>query len=167
MNRTASELRSPPRPLVPGDIPVDRIFVRSVTAHCLAAWRGQGVVAADIAAELWPRDLGTNALITRAATGPATIGTTGWADALAARATGAFIGSLQTSAAARLIAASLQINLPGYATVTLPRASSTGNPQWVSEANPLPVAQAIVAAPVLGPQACGYFLRLMSSGTAG
>jgi hypothetical protein len=143
-----------PLPFTPQDIPVDKTLIRAAASHFVAAaLGGPSSYPERVCRQLWPKDPVALALVTRAPTAPATIGGAGWADALAAKATAAFIGSLQSSAASRLIAASLQINIPGVATITLPRASfSAGSaPLWVAEAGPIPVGQALILAPMLGP----------------
>jgi hypothetical protein len=142
---------SPPRPIVPSDISADRIFVRAVAAHCVAAARGPSASPSEISRQFWPRDAATHALIERAATAPATTVTAGWAAELAARATGAFIGSLLDSAAAALIGASPRFAMNGIYTLALPRASSTGGAAWIGEGSPIVIPQAALVAPLLGP----------------
>lgn len=132
-----------PRPFVPSDLPKDKILVRAVCAHVAAA-ATPGGHAADIARERWPRDAATLALIQRAASVPASTTGSGWADALAAQATGAFIASLQPSAGASLIAAGVQFDMAGRRQINLPRAQSTGTGRWVGEGQPIPVAQAVL-----------------------
>jgi hypothetical protein len=142
----------PSLPFTPSDIPNHLAFVRAVAAYCVAAARGPSSFPEAVCRQLWPKDAVSLAIVQRAATGPATIGGSNWASQLAATAISSFVGTLQQSAGARLIAAGLQLNgLPGYAQITLPRAAFTGTPGWVAEGAPIPVAQGVTAAAVLGP----------------
>jgi hypothetical protein len=140
MNATASNR------LVPSDRRADETLSRATTAHCVAAARGMGarpeqIAPEQIARQFWPRDAATLALIGRSAIGGATTTTSGWAaELVAARAVAGFLGTLQASTAARRIAAAMQISLPGYAQIVLPRASSTGTPKWTAEGQPIVVA---------------------------
>jgi len=139
-----------PKPFLPSDLPADKILVRAATAYAVAAAQGPGERPERIAREFWPRDSATLSLIERAATAPATTTTAGWAAELAGRAAASFVGSLQESAAARLIAASTTYAMPGVATITLPR-TATVSGAFVAEGAPIPVAQAVITGPTLGP----------------
>lgn len=151
MNTATASRTSEPRPFLPSDLPRDRLLPRAVAAHCVAAARGPGVFPGKICQQFWPRDAASLMLIERSATAPATTTTAGWAAELAAHAIASFVGSLQDSAAAKLIMAGQRFEMPGVATITLPRASSTGGSSWVLEGAPVPVVQATIAGPQLGP----------------
>jgi hypothetical protein len=149
--KSAAVTASPrPLPLIPSDLPRDKILVRAVLAHAVAAGRpGFGHKAADIARQFWPRDSATFELVTRAASSPATTTTSGWASDLAGFATAAFLGSLQNNAAAELLNRAPRFNLAGISHVNLPRASAAGASQWVVEGAAAPVAQGITVGPAL------------------
>jgi len=140
-----------PKPFLPSDLPADRILVRSVTAHAVAAARDNGALPEVICQRFWPKDAATHALIVRSVSSPGTSITAGWAAELAGRSVASFVGSLQNSAGARLIEAGTVYTMPGVATITLPRASTTPVPQWILEGAPIAVAQAVIAGPQLGP----------------
>ena len=142
------------RPFLPRDLDPVRPFVRAVAASVIAAASGPGNNPADVATRAWGKHPGnqvTLALIQRAASSPATSFTSGWAAELAATSVGAFVGSLQESAAARLIAAAPRLSLAGVAQLTLPRATSTGVAGWVLEGAAAPAASAVIGGPTLGP----------------
>lgn len=140
-----------PRPLVPGDLPANKILIRAVVAHAVSASR-VGTRPEQIAREFWPRDAASHGFVERAAVSGATTTQSGWASQLVGSAVGAFIGSLQdNSAAAALISAAPRFNMPGYGQIVLPRASSTGTPGWISEADPIPAGAGVIAGPILGP----------------
>jgi hypothetical protein len=152
MNTSLPSRPDRPLPFTPSDIPAVKLLIRAVAAHAVAAARGPSVSPGEISRQFWGRDAATFALIERAATAPATTVTAGWAAELAAKATGAFIGNLQDSAAAALIGAAPRFTMSGIYTLALPRASSTGGAAWVGEGSPIVIPQAaFVAAPTLGP----------------
>ena len=152
MNTSLPSKPERPLPFTPSDIPADKLVIRAVAAHAVAAARGPSVSPGEISRQFWPRDAATHALIERAATAPATTVTAGWAAELAARATGAFIGSLLDSAAAALIGASPRFAMNGIYTLALPRPSSTtGGAAWIGEGSPIVIPQAALVAPLLGP----------------
>jgi hypothetical protein len=140
-----------PKPFLPSDLPADKLLIRAVAAHAVAAARGPGESPDQIARQFWPRDAATHALIQRAATAPATTVTAGWAAELAIRTTGGFIASLLDSAAAALIGAAPRFTMSGIYTVALPRATSTGGAAWIGEGSPIVIPQGALVAPLLGP----------------
>lgn len=148
---SASARAERPLPFTPADLPAHKILIRAVAAHCVAVARGHGELPEQICRQYWPRDQASFDLLNKASVSPASTSVTGWSAELVASATASFVGALQDSAAARLIEASTLFNLPRYATVHLPRASSTGTPQWVLEGAPIAVGQGVLTAPTLGP----------------
>jgi hypothetical protein len=138
-----------PKPFLPSDLPRHQLLPRAVLAHAVAAVTGRQ--AGTVSRDFWPRDPATLALIVRAATAPATSITAGWAAELGATALGAFLGSLQDSAAAALFAAAPRYDLAGLAQLSLPRASSTGSAAWTAEGAPIVVPQGVIAGVPLGP----------------
>jgi len=157
--QTLASLR---RPLVPEDVnPKDRAgeLFRSVTRAATAALLnrirsphdGQGE---RVLAECWPADRNALAILTRAATAPATTTTAGWAAELALATTaGVFLSSLPESAASRLFAAGLMLPLDGVASIKVPYAAATPSlaPSIVAEGAPIPVRQAGITTVTLGP----------------
>ena len=107
-----------------------------------------------ILAEAWPGDRHALAILTRAATAPATTTTAGWAAELAVTTTAnAFLGSLSPSAASRLFAAGLVLPLDGVAALRVPYQAATPSlaPSLVAEGAPIPVRQAALTTVTLGP----------------
>jgi hypothetical protein len=137
-----------PKPFLPSDIPADRLLSRAVLCHIVAAGRHDD--PANVAKSFFPKDLPVLSLV-RAASAPAATTTSGWADVLAITSTAAFLGSLQDTAAGALLAAGARFDLAGLGHINLPRASSTGAPQWIAEGGPIPVPQGITVASQLGP----------------
>jgi hypothetical protein len=95
-------------------------------------------------------------ILTRAATTPATITGTGWADALAATSIQDLLMQIASvSAAAALIGRGLQLDFAGYASIKVPGrlvdASDAGS--WVIEDQPAPVrSQRITGGTTLVPR---------------
>jgi hypothetical protein len=143
---TASSLS---KPLVPADIRPERALVRVATAYAAAAARGPGYSPYQQLLGMFPRDQVARALCQRAASAPATIGQTGWADVLAITAVSAFIRDLRDSAAAVLINAGVRLNLTGAGRVSLPRVSSRGVAGWVTEGSVIAVAQGVTTSGAL------------------
>jgi len=143
--------RTEPRPFLPSDMPRHRSLPRAVLAHAVAAVKGHQ--AADISRSYWPRDPVTLGLVQRSASSPATTITSGWAaELMTSSSTGAFLGSLQDSAAATLFARAPRFDLSsGLNSISLPRAVSTGAASWVAEASPIPVPSGLLAGTPLGP----------------
>lgn len=141
---------APRKPFLPSDLPAERILPRAILAHAVAATT-PGKYADVVARAYWPRDPRTLALVQRATTIPATTTLTGWAADLAHTAVGAFLGSLQDSAAASLFAAAARYDLSGLGQLTLPRASSTGGAAWVGEGSAIQVPQGVITGSTLGP----------------
>jgi hypothetical protein len=127
----------------------ERILPRAVFARIVAATKHDDPIA--VAGRFWPRDRGTLALLERAAVPPAETATAGWADALAAQAMGAFLGSLQPNAGAALLQAGTLYDLTGRVKINLPRANTTGTAHWVAEGAPIPVGQGHTQTIPLGP----------------
>src|SRR5262245_50215168 len=138
-----------PKAFLPSDMPRHRLLPRAILAHAVAAANGGS--PANVSASYWPRDPMTLALVTRAASSPATTTTAGWAAELSTTALGAFLGSLKDAAAAALFAASPRFDLAGLNQLTLPRASSTGGAAWTAEGAPIVVPQGVIAVVPLGP----------------
>lgn len=80
-------------------------------------------------------------LIHRAAVSPASTGASGWAAELVQTAFGDYLGSLPTSAAARMIALGMRIPMPGpYSEFKAPtRNDAPATLPWVGENLPIPV----------------------------
>jgi hypothetical protein len=141
-----TQLPIPVRPIYPPDAPASRSLTRAITAHALREMRGtENGSAEQIVAEVWPRDM-----VAKAASNPIT---TGGASALQAQAVAAFVSGLQPqSAAARLMAAGIRVDLDGLGTVSIPRSTSLAVvPVFVDEGAPIPVAQQAISAATLGP----------------
>jgi hypothetical protein len=136
------------RPFLPGEDRRDGVrpsdyLVRAILA-CAQANLGEnrGIGAERLAAEMWPGDEPTR-LVLRAATEPATTGTSGWASELAASTTSDLVLTLGPTAAAgelfRLGTAlafgqTAQINLPGIV-------SASTDVAWVAQGSPMPIRQ--------------------------
>lgn len=141
------------RPFLPTDRPgvhIERAMLASMRAVANGEQRG----AVKIAAQAWPGDTITPAIL-KAASAPADTLTPGWAKELAPNLIGDFIGSLQPmSAAAKLINAALRLTLDGYATVSMPRrstAKAATDVAWVGEGQPIPTRQYQLNTVTLGP----------------
>lgn len=152
--------RSPERRPFPLPQDIAGEVVRSTVRACTAAvlnpirypnaGRGEKILV-----ETWPSDHRAMAILTRAATAPATTTTTGWAAELAVTTTvGAFLSSLPQSAASRLFAAGLQLPLSGAAQVKVPYQAATPSlaPSFVAEGAPIPVRQPALTTVTIGPR---------------
>ena len=146
-----------PVPPLPADVGAElfRSVTRAATAallnqiHSPHAGRGERVLA-----ECWPADRNALAILTRAATAPATTTTAGWAAELSVATTAsAFLSSLPASDASRLFAAGLMLPLDGVASINVPYAAATPSlaPSIVVEGAPIPVRQAGFTTLTLGP----------------
>jgi hypothetical protein len=148
------------RPIVPEDFrrepPAGRAFTRAVFAHvrnrCYDDKQMPG--PERVAETLYPHDKQALAL-TKAASSPATTGSSTWAGALSPSIVGDFLAGLAPeSAAARLIAAGMRVDLTGVGSINVPhRSSNLANvdAQWVAEASPFPVKMFTLASTVIGP----------------
>jgi hypothetical protein len=136
--------------------PPDRAFTRAAFAIAKNALDGSGKQksADHVAARMWPHDQQAIAL-TRAATSLASTTSSGWAGVLAPAVAGDFLPRLASqSAAAKLIAAGVHIDLTGLYSVSFPH-RTTNLPaiatQWVAENGAFPVKQFSLSASVIGP----------------
>jgi hypothetical protein len=162
---TTAALPSRPRPFLPEDLhqPKGRSFCRAAFAFGRNALDGPGAQkgADRVAEQRWPSDRQA-ILLTKTATSPATLSSSGWAGVLSGTVTGDFLASLVSqSAAARLIDNGLMISLDGIYSVLIPRRAAglpNTDTMWVQEAGPFPVRQIGLANAQLGP-----VKKLMSS----
>lgn len=136
----------PPSSPRPADILVRAALavLRSETQHLLQ----EEVVVR----QLYPGDA-ASALLVRAATNPASLTSAEWAGALSSTAVADFTGGLgPVSAAAQLIATSLQVDLGRYAHVRVPGLVPTAAlPVFVAEGKEIPVNRMLLGAAMLGP----------------
>jgi hypothetical protein len=116
--------------------------------------------AEKVAAERWPDDQVTLA-ITKAATSPASLTTSGWASQLATTAVADFVGSLgPASAGATLLKRGLQLSFDSAGGISVPGIiADAGEIGFVAEGAPIPAAQLTVAGPTLTPR---KFARLVT-----
>lgn len=154
MAQTAPARR--PFPL-PQDIGAEA--ARSVTRAATAALLNQILSPNEgrgerILKETWPSDHRALAIVTRAATAPATTTTAGWAAELSVVGpSAAFLVNLPVSAASQLFARSLQLPLDNVASIKVPYPAATPSlaPSFVAEGAPIPLRQASVTTVTLGP----------------
>jgi hypothetical protein len=124
-----------------------RAFWRALTAFVLAQLSRDDPV--DVVRRNWERDEAAH-LITRAVVNPAS--TTGWGVETLSTFMGPFLAGIATrSAAARLFAEALQIQLAGICEISLPRMSTTPAPVFVAEGEPPPVIEGVFENVTLGP----------------
>jgi hypothetical protein len=122
-------------------------FHRALFAHVRAHTHPEQVPE-EIVARAWPAD--DRAMwLTRAPVSPDS--TTGTAAALAITRTASLLLIAPRSAAARLFAKCLQIDLEGVLQVNVPHVSSHPLPLFVAEGGPIPVAMPSVAKTTVGP----------------
>ena len=119
---------------------------------------------------LYPGDQ-ASALLVRAATSPASLTSTEWAGALSSTAVADFTAGLgPISAAAQLIATSLQVDLGRYAHVRVPGLIPTASlPVFVAEGREIPVSSMVFRGATLGPTKVALiapFTREVIEGTA-
>jgi hypothetical protein len=136
-------------PFLPEDRDLGRSLIRACTAKALARFNRTGQTATDIAEAAWPRDRAA-VTITRGAVPPLSLGgITG----LQATAPGAFVAGLQLSAAARLFAAGITVDLDGIYSVSIPYADPASQklPVFVAEGAPIPVSQGVTSSSACGP----------------
>ena len=112
------------RPIVPEDLrtPPGRALTRAAFAIARNACHDEGNFpgAATIAERTWPHDRQVLGIL-RAASAPATTGSSSWAGNLAPTLVADFVGSLAPeSAAARLIAAGMRVDLTGAMQINVP-----------------------------------------------
>ena len=158
MQSAALPARTRPFPL-PADVGVEqsRSVVRACTAAILHYIRGphQSAGPEAILDATWPGDRTARAIVTRAATAPASTTQSGWAAELAINATGSFLASLSiASAAAQLFTNAVRLSLDGVATIRLPYVAPTAGiaPPFIGEGLPGPVRQASLGSAItLGP----------------
>lgn len=126
------------------------------TAIMQAASSGNRKDAAAIVRERWAGDDVAGALVTRTATGPATVATPSWAGVVAAQAVGDFVAKLAPlSAAAEVFARAVKVDLSGVGSLLIPvRASppAAADVGWVAEGEAIPVQQFSLTAASIGPQ---------------
>jgi len=134
--------------------PASNATIRAVATQVLAhLHRRQTELVVEEAG--WSGDRALEAMLHhRAAISPATTTATGWAAELASgNANANFIASLGPagSAASRLIAAGVQVNLTGLATIDLPWPTSMPTVAFVGEGQPIPVGQPVFGGGTVGP----------------
>jgi hypothetical protein len=106
--------------------------------------------AAEIGRQRFGADVGE---IIKAATAPASTGTSAWAQQLATAAVGSFIGLLP-SAGGSLIAAGSRLTMDGLDSVSLPTRATTldqTGSAWIAEGAPSPVKQVNLDSVKIGP----------------
>jgi len=131
-------------------------LMRSAYAAAYHASRYPNTRSAEaVAYDRWGNDGFTAAILTRAASVPATVGSSAWAGEFSHTVTGDFIASLAPiSAAAKLLEAAPRVSLDGVYQVNFPRRLGAINPTsvpWVGEGAPVPVLQFVLSSAVLGP----------------
>jgi hypothetical protein len=96
-----------------------------------------------VARSLWPRDEATLALVTRAATAPATLTTTGWSPELGQNVVSDLMVSLgPASAGSELLRRCTVLSLERYASITVPAlVASATNAEFIGEGAPIPIRQ--------------------------
>jgi hypothetical protein len=150
---------TPRRPLVPEDInrgrPRDALF-RALTASFI------GKVAKRHPLDVIGEDRSVDLLL-RAASAPATLGGSGWADKLAASAVAdVVVGLAPLSAAADLIGRGLRVNFEGHASIIIPGRviASTDTGGFVAEGAPIAVRALPVTSLTLTPFKLGVICVL-------
>jgi len=141
-------------PFLPSDIDAGRSLIRAMTALSLSSmnWAKLEEPAESIAERAWPRDRAALSII-RAAVPPMSTSSSG-ISALQPNPIAAFVSGLQMqSAASRLFAAGITVDLNGVYTVSIPRADASTSPPpvFVGEGAPIPVGQPVVSSGVVGP----------------
>ncbi|MDZ7907128.1 MAG: hypothetical protein U5N10_02130 [Gemmobacter sp.] len=123
--------------------------IRACFAEFVARANAGKINSADeVAASLWPGDPVSRAVV-RAAQGP---GSTGDHGALIGASVGQFLSSLPQSAGAGILARCLDVQLAQGGSVLVPYDAATESvPQWVGEADPIPVNSGVTAAITIGP----------------
>lgn len=146
----------------------DQTLARAAFAVTLAR-RGHKTTE-QIAERLWPNDA-----IVKAAVSPATTTTPAWAGAVAQASVGDYVSSLSAaSAASKVFADAVRVNLSGVASVTLPRRATppaATDVTWVAEGSPFTVERlAVTGGAVLTPRKLGALIaitnELMNSSNA-
>jgi hypothetical protein len=117
------------------------VFVRTATAYLLS-YANKGEPIADVLARHYRGDRSVE-LLTRAASSPATLTGTGWADSLAATATPDFLISIgPQSAGATVLRRCLSFQFDGDASLKIPSiTSASANATFVGEGAPIPARQ--------------------------
>src|SRR5262245_5213861 len=132
--------------------PADHLYR---AAHAALIGHVHNKTGADRAArELFGDSDQVTPLVLRAATVPATLGTSAWAGALAQAAVAdAIVGLAPASAAAAAIARGLTVSLAGYGSITIPSKVVTAGDAggFVSEGSPITVRQLTIGGPTLTP----------------
>jgi hypothetical protein len=139
------------QPNRPGEF-IDRAIQVAIAAALDPLQRG---VAAN-AAERYPNDRITPALVTKGAVVPASTTAQEWAGLTSIAAVGDFVLSLaEMSAFANVLNAAPRVPLAGVSSVQFPARSgtpATGNTAWIGEGQPFPVKKnPVVIAATLGP----------------
>lgn len=129
---------------------------RAAIAAARYALRPRGIEsAAEVAKQAWPDDRTTPLLLAKGAVGPVSTTGSGWADVLAPKVVGEFIGALAPqSAAARLVAASgLSLSLAGIGAMTIPgrQTRPATDVAWVGEGAPAPARSVNLSGVQIGP----------------
>src|SRR5262249_8112731 len=134
----------------PTAVPLRPAYGDAAEAHVRSYWRSVGAVALahalaepteEVVARLWPRDQQA-ATFVRAATVPASMGTSGWAAELSQNTVAPFLSGVQhKSGAARLFNECLRISLAGSNTAKLPQITTALSGSFVGEGQPIGVVQ--------------------------
>jgi hypothetical protein len=154
MTRTALN-PIPLRPDLSGRPSPSDHFIRAVSATLLSeVHRGSaaGVAPETFAAERWPNDDMTLRIV-KAATGPATTTTSGWASQLAANSVADFVLNMgPASVGSALLRRGLSLSFDGAGSITVPGVlAAAGHIGFVAEGAPIGVHQLSVSGPTLAP----------------
>jgi hypothetical protein len=109
--------------------------------------------AAELAAQLYPKDEATLAVLTKATAPLGTTTGSGWANHLVQTAVADFLGALgQQSAAAVLMSRGVRLDATRTGQINVPiRSTAPASPSWVVEGSPIPVRSDVLASVQLGP----------------
>jgi hypothetical protein len=151
----AEPFRSRSSTRLPPPLPGGNTFWRCVTAFAVAGVLHISPV--QVAIRLWPSDMMTAELLTRAPSAPAMTPIAGWAAELAHKIIRDALEGLGPSAAgAQLLLQSLVLAFDGYGLISAPGfVASAGNAGFVAEGDPIPVRQLAAAAVQLQPNKLG------------
>lgn len=141
----------------PPDCPGRAAEIVIRAAYCtLLADAGHGAGVRDLLEQRYDGDPATRVFLERAEATPATTSGTGWAEVLARSAVADFVGTLSESAAARLIAAGIRLDMTGVSEISVPGRSvppPSTNLAFVGQGAPIPLRQGLLAPVTLGPPA--------------
>jgi hypothetical protein len=150
----------PRRPLVPGDLEIEKSVPHAAWAAMQSVLRGGHPIAR--VAELYPGDHVARAILVRATIAAGDTSTPGWAEELVQQATSRWLGSLVPgSAAAVLITAPGSIELPieGEGSIAVPiRSNPPAAAPWVAEGGPIPAFAGALTTTLLRPKKIGILV---------